>query len=288
MQERKVREERTPQDFYTSSLKPKLHPVCQGNLSLTLHYFKRFTKYHQCRKGFWQRLFFMFCTGSELKHIGARPKGEGFWPRVWPEAIDPRLCFGYPRNRGHRVSKFLEIHRSEPHHRSPQMNLTTISPRTPPQQTSPPFETLIVRDHYAASIFNGKAIQIAPNKRMRVICHQYETPKHEWGAGTNQSSSTAAPSNLHQSNHIRPLRQQPLNCVRPHSSPPRTRTCWNEPTTSQQSGTEQWQPSSKNSGGCGGRWRNGAMECGRVRAERDNSFEFGMKINSVGFSNLEP
>jgi len=45
MQERKVREERTPRDFYTGSLKPELHPVCQGNLSLTLHYFKSFTKY---------------------------------------------------------------------------------------------------------------------------------------------------------------------------------------------------------------------------------------------------
>jgi len=45
MQERKVREERTPRNFYISSLKPELHPVCQGNLSLTLHYFKRFTKY---------------------------------------------------------------------------------------------------------------------------------------------------------------------------------------------------------------------------------------------------
>jgi len=45
MQERKVREERTPRDFYTGSLKPELHPVCQGNLGLTLHYFKRFTKY---------------------------------------------------------------------------------------------------------------------------------------------------------------------------------------------------------------------------------------------------
>ena len=32
-------------NFYTSSLKPELHPVCQGNLSLTLHYFKSFTKY---------------------------------------------------------------------------------------------------------------------------------------------------------------------------------------------------------------------------------------------------
>ena len=42
---RKVREKRTPRDFSTSSLKPKLHRVCQGNLSLTLHYFKRFTKY---------------------------------------------------------------------------------------------------------------------------------------------------------------------------------------------------------------------------------------------------
>jgi len=45
MQERKVREEMRSRDFYTSSLKPELHPVCQGNLSLTLHYFKRFTKY---------------------------------------------------------------------------------------------------------------------------------------------------------------------------------------------------------------------------------------------------
>jgi len=32
-------------DFYTGPLKHKLHPVYQGNLSLTLHYFKRFTKY---------------------------------------------------------------------------------------------------------------------------------------------------------------------------------------------------------------------------------------------------
>jgi len=45
MQERNVREERIPRDFYTGSLKPELHSVCQGNLSFTLHYFKRFTKY---------------------------------------------------------------------------------------------------------------------------------------------------------------------------------------------------------------------------------------------------
>jgi len=45
MQERKVRELRRPRDFYTGSLKHELHPVCQGNLSLTLHYFKRFKKY---------------------------------------------------------------------------------------------------------------------------------------------------------------------------------------------------------------------------------------------------
>jgi len=45
MQERKVREERRPQDFYIGSLKPEVHLVCQDNLSLTLHYFKRFTKY---------------------------------------------------------------------------------------------------------------------------------------------------------------------------------------------------------------------------------------------------
>jgi len=45
MQERNVREERRPRDFYIGSLKPELHPVCLDNLSLTLHYFKRFTKY---------------------------------------------------------------------------------------------------------------------------------------------------------------------------------------------------------------------------------------------------
>jgi len=44
MQERKVREDRRLQDFYTGSLKHEPHPVCQDNLSLTLHYFKRFTK----------------------------------------------------------------------------------------------------------------------------------------------------------------------------------------------------------------------------------------------------
>ena len=44
-QERRVREKIDAQDFYTSSLKPELHPVCQGNPSLTLHYFKRFTKF---------------------------------------------------------------------------------------------------------------------------------------------------------------------------------------------------------------------------------------------------
>ena len=45
MQVRMVREEKRLLDFNTGSLKPELHPVCQGNLSLTLHYFKRFTKY---------------------------------------------------------------------------------------------------------------------------------------------------------------------------------------------------------------------------------------------------
>jgi len=45
MQERRVREKIEAQEFYTSSLKLELHPVCQGNMSLTLHYFKRFTKF---------------------------------------------------------------------------------------------------------------------------------------------------------------------------------------------------------------------------------------------------
>jgi len=45
MQERKVRKERTPRDFYIGSVKLELHPDCQDNLSLTLHYFKIFTMY---------------------------------------------------------------------------------------------------------------------------------------------------------------------------------------------------------------------------------------------------
>ena len=40
-----VREKRNAQDFYTSSLKPELYPVSQGNPRLTLHYFKRFTNF---------------------------------------------------------------------------------------------------------------------------------------------------------------------------------------------------------------------------------------------------
>jgi len=45
MQDRRVREKSNAQDFYTGSLKLELHPVSQGNPSLTLHYFKRFTKF---------------------------------------------------------------------------------------------------------------------------------------------------------------------------------------------------------------------------------------------------
>jgi len=40
-----VREKSNTKDFCTSSLKPELHPVSQGNSSLTLYYFKRFTKF---------------------------------------------------------------------------------------------------------------------------------------------------------------------------------------------------------------------------------------------------
>jgi len=41
----RVRYKHNTQDFYTGSLKPKVHPVCQGNPRLTLHYLKRFTKF---------------------------------------------------------------------------------------------------------------------------------------------------------------------------------------------------------------------------------------------------
>jgi len=45
MQEKRVREKIYVQEFYIGSLKLELHPVCQGNPSLILHYFKRFTKF---------------------------------------------------------------------------------------------------------------------------------------------------------------------------------------------------------------------------------------------------
>jgi len=45
MQEKRVREKIGSQDFYIGSLKPELQPGCQGNPSLTFHYFKRFTKF---------------------------------------------------------------------------------------------------------------------------------------------------------------------------------------------------------------------------------------------------
>jgi len=45
MQENMVREKSNAQYFYTGSLKPELHLVSQGNPSLTLYYFKRFTKF---------------------------------------------------------------------------------------------------------------------------------------------------------------------------------------------------------------------------------------------------
>ena len=41
----KFKRRKDTMNFYTGSLKLELHPVCQGNLSLTLHYFKSFTKY---------------------------------------------------------------------------------------------------------------------------------------------------------------------------------------------------------------------------------------------------
>ena len=44
MQERKVREEKRPRDFYTGSFKPELHPVGQGNLSLAFALFQKIYK----------------------------------------------------------------------------------------------------------------------------------------------------------------------------------------------------------------------------------------------------
>jgi len=45
MQERRVREKIDVQDFYSSSLKPELHSVCEGKPNLTFHYSKRFTNF---------------------------------------------------------------------------------------------------------------------------------------------------------------------------------------------------------------------------------------------------
>jgi len=44
MQERKVKEERTPWDFYTGSLKPELHPIFQGNPELKFALFQKIYK----------------------------------------------------------------------------------------------------------------------------------------------------------------------------------------------------------------------------------------------------
>jgi len=41
---RRVRDKHNAQDFYTSSLKPEIHLVSQGNPRLPLHYL-RFTKF---------------------------------------------------------------------------------------------------------------------------------------------------------------------------------------------------------------------------------------------------
>ena len=41
----RFKDKHNAQDFYTGSLKVELHPVSQGNPSLTLHYFKRFTRF---------------------------------------------------------------------------------------------------------------------------------------------------------------------------------------------------------------------------------------------------
>jgi len=40
-----IREKSDAQDFYTGSLKPELHLASKGNSSLSLYYFKRFTKF---------------------------------------------------------------------------------------------------------------------------------------------------------------------------------------------------------------------------------------------------
>ena len=53
MPKRRVRENNNGQDFYNGSLKPEIHPVCQGNLSLTLQYFKRFTKFTPLHFQYW-------------------------------------------------------------------------------------------------------------------------------------------------------------------------------------------------------------------------------------------
>jgi len=72
MQERRVRKMIREQDFYTGSLKPELHPVCQVKSSLTLHYFKIFTKftllYFQNKQNTHQRLLNHTSTTRHLLH----------------------------------------------------------------------------------------------------------------------------------------------------------------------------------------------------------------------------
>jgi len=55
--------------------------------------------YTSAGRAFDSGCFLCFALVLEPKHIVLRPKGEVFWPQVLPEVIDPRFCFGYPRNR---------------------------------------------------------------------------------------------------------------------------------------------------------------------------------------------
>jgi len=65
-----------------------------------------------------------FASGLEPRHIGARPKGTPFWPRLSPEAIDPVLCLGSVRTEAIGDKYFFLIQIFIGHHG--RLNLTIL------------------------------------------------------------------------------------------------------------------------------------------------------------------
>jgi len=49
---------------------------------------------HQCRMGFWPRLFLLFCLGFRTEAYWGEAKRYDFWPRVLTGTIKRFFCLG--------------------------------------------------------------------------------------------------------------------------------------------------------------------------------------------------